>query len=107
MGDDHDNAQHLAQLLEALEVPDVFEIGASYTNIIFGTVGSAEIASRLTEFCRVRDVFVMARGTMFRVVTHIGVTRQDCDRVAAVIGEFLKQVDPKKTESSSSDNIVT
>jgi threonine aldolase len=84
LADDHANARLIGERLHACEG---IELGLPETNIVvFGVPDAATVVARAAE----RDVLVLAFGPRtVRAVTHLDVSRADCERAADVLAEAV------------------
>ena len=87
---DHEHAQLLAQRLAGSERV-VLDLATVQTNIVvFGLTDSAPDAHAIVTEARKRDVLVYAFGPRtIRAVTHLDVSRQQCERAAEVFLELI------------------
>ena len=90
--EDHENAKLLAQRLAQSERV-VLDLATVQTNIIvFGLTERAPDANSIVAEARKRDVLMYAFGPRtIRLVTHLDVTRQQCERAAEILGELIDQ----------------
>ena len=89
--DDHANARLLAERLVA-GAPVLLDLASVQTNIVVFHLpaGLAIDAQALSEQARARGVLVNAFGPRtVRAVTHLDVSRVQCERAAAVLVELL------------------
>ena len=88
LAQDHDNARLLATLLARIDGVRV-DPAAVQTNMVFAVV-DAPRAEPLREFLRRRNMLIGA-GSRIRLVTHLDVSREDVEALAAGVAEFFAQ----------------
>jgi threonine aldolase len=88
LAEDHANARRIAERL-AESPPVVLDMASVQTNIvIFGLAPGAPDASAVVDRARERGVLVFAFGPRtIRAVTHLDVSRDQCERAAEVLAE--------------------
>ncbi|MDP6635058.1 MAG: low-specificity L-threonine aldolase [Phycisphaerae bacterium] len=91
LAEDHANAARLAGGLSDIDGISV-DRAAVQTNMVFASM-SGEIVDRLVEFLAGRGILIlggkMLGGPTIRIVTHLDVTSEDIDILAAAIREFF------------------
>ncbi|MDH5574225.1 MAG: low-specificity L-threonine aldolase [Nitrospirota bacterium] len=90
LADDHANAKHLAQLLQA--IPGVaVDVSAVETNMVmFQVPKSSQSTEHLLKDCREAGVLLNAVGERsFRAVTHLDVHREDVDAVGRIFARLF------------------
>jgi threonine aldolase len=90
LGEDHANAKILAEGLAAL--PGVaIDPAKVVTNIVIFDIGNSGIApAALVEAAKARGVLLSAvGGTRMRLVTHMDVSRMDCERALEALASVL------------------
>ncbi len=89
--DDHDNAQLLARALAEVPTLDVDPAEVD-TNILMARVRASQLDAReLVRRCGERGVAFLALGPdRMRLVTHLGVSREDCVRAAEIIASCAR-----------------
>ncbi|MEK7404251.1 MAG: low-specificity L-threonine aldolase [Acidobacteriota bacterium] len=89
LGEDHANARWLAGRLG--EMPGILVTHRVETNIVIFDIGGAGLTT--AEFsARLRSRGVLMNGinpTLMRLLTHFDVSREDCERAAAVVAEVV------------------
>jgi threonine aldolase len=88
LAEDHANARRIAERL-AESPPVVLDMASVQTNIvIFDLAPGAPDASAVVDRARERGVLVFAFGPRtIRAVTHLDVSRDQCERAAEVLAE--------------------
>ncbi|WP_417360554.1 low-specificity L-threonine aldolase [Gallaecimonas pentaromativorans] len=82
---DHDNAQLLAERLRAIPA---LEVTTTPTNILYARC-RRDRAQELKAFLQNRGILINA-GAPIRFVTHLGITSQDVETLAAAIADFYR-----------------
>ena len=92
LAEDHANARSIAERL-ATSSKIILDLDTVQTNIlVFGLAADAPDASTVVARCRQRDVLVLAFGPRtIRVVTHLDVSREQCERAATVLLEIVEE----------------
>lgn len=87
LGEDHENAQHLARLL--LEVPGVtVEPESVQINMVFADFDWPDL-SQLPEWLKERGIIIGGyTGPELRFVTHYGITKEDVERLVRELKAF-------------------
>lgn len=87
LGEDHENARHLAQLL--MDLPGVaVDLDSVQINLVFASFDWPDL-EQLPAWLKERGVLVDGcTGSEMRFVTHYGITAEDVERLAALLGEF-------------------
>lgn len=90
LADDHANAKYLASALNELDVFDV-DLSRVETNIVVANITSGETSTQLADRMKEVEVWAIPFGpTRIRFVTHLDVSRQDCeeavDRLTTLFG---------------------
>jgi threonine aldolase len=92
LAEDHENMRVLARGLA--QIPGItLDDPEPATNILYFSVtkngiSAADFAARLEE----RGVSFSNLGTKLRAVTHLDVTRTDCERAVVIVGDVIKEV---------------
>ncbi|HEU0027838.1 MAG TPA: GntG family PLP-dependent aldolase [Ktedonobacterales bacterium] len=91
LAEDHANARLIAERL-ARSPRIVLDLGSAQTNIlVFGLAADAPDAHTVVERARARGVLVMAfNSRTIRAVTHLDVSRAQCERAAEVLLEIVE-----------------
>ena len=91
LGDDHDNAKLIAARLAA-SPRIVLDAGTVQTNIVIVSLApGAPDAAAVVAGARANGVLLVAFGPrLVRAVTHLDVTREQCDHAASVILDVIK-----------------
>lgn len=90
--DDHANARRLA---EGIRHPDLRLVTTPQTNIVLFDVEGTDDASALLKKLQGRGVLASAMGPRrLRLVTHLGVSRADCERAITVVNGLAQQAPP-------------
>ena len=90
LADDHANAKHLAELLQA--IPGVaVDVSAVETNMVmFQVPKSSQSTAHLLKDCREAGVLLNAVGERsFRAVTHLDVNREDMDATGKIFARLF------------------
>lgn len=93
--DDHRNARYLANRL--VEIPGIkIDPSRVQTNIlVFDIAGLGLSTAEFSKQLKARGVLSNGIGpTQMRMVTHLDVTHQDCERVAGILAEIASQIRP-------------
>jgi threonine aldolase len=90
LADDHANAKHLAQLLQAMPGVAV-DVSAVETNMVmFQVPKSSKSTEHLLKDCREAGVLLNAVGERsFRAVTHLDVHREDVDAAGRIFARLF------------------
>jgi threonine aldolase len=90
LADDHANARRIAARLAA-SPRVVLDLATVQSNIIvFGLTADAPDAPTVVAKAKERGVLIFAFGPrLVRAVTHLDVTREDCDRAADVLAGIV------------------
>lgn len=87
LGEDHENARHLAQLL--MDLPGVaVDLDSVQINLVFASFDWPDL-EQLPAWLKERGVLVDGcTGSEMRFVTHYGITAEDVERLVTLLGEF-------------------
>lgn len=89
LGDDHANARLLAEAVAGCNAAEI-DLGAVQTNIVIFQVKTGEDGSALCAALRARGVLASAIAPRsVRFVTHLDVSREQCERAAGIVREVL------------------
>jgi threonine aldolase len=93
--EDHDNARYLATELARLPGIEI-DLEATQTNIVYMDVaGSGQTAAAIIAGLRARDVWAIDLGpTLVRCVTHLDVSRADCEAAVAAFRDLWHHLAP-------------
>lgn len=89
--EDHDNARFLAKSLNSIDGLLV-DIANTHTNIVMADITAEGIDAHVLE-AKAKEMgvlFLCVSDKRIRLVTHLGVTRQDCERAVNAIDSLLK-----------------
>ncbi len=88
--EDHANAKFLAEALAALPGVAIDPAKIATNIVIFDIAGSGIGVEQFTAQAKARGVLLSGvGGTRIRLVTHLDVSRKDCERALEVLGELL------------------
>ncbi|HSG99317.1 MAG TPA: GntG family PLP-dependent aldolase [candidate division Zixibacteria bacterium] len=92
LAEDHANARLIAERL-AQSARVALDVGAVQTNIlVFDVTAEAPDAPTVVNTARERGVLIFAFGPRtIRAVTHLNVTRQECERAAEILAEIIEE----------------
>ena len=90
LGEDHDNAKHLAKLLN--EIPGVkVDMDSVQINMVFTEFEGTDL-SGLNSWMKERGVIIgTPEGNVIRFVTHHGIEKEDVETLASLIREYMAQ----------------
>lgn len=95
MGEDHENALYLAEKLEELPGIHVFLERLDANLLFFTTDWEKDEIAQYPHYMLSRGIKVTGlMGNEFRIVTHYGVSREDCDIVLEAIRTYVAEVLP-------------
>jgi threonine aldolase len=90
LSDDHDNAKLIASRLRRHRHISLAADPVETNIVIFSLDASAPDAATVIAAARAQGVLVVAFGPRtVRAVTHLDVTREQCERAASVLGEAI------------------
>src|SRR5205814_7566053 len=92
LAEDHANARLIAECLAGSERV-IIDLAAAQTNIlVFGLAPDAPDAATVVTRAKERGVLIFAFGPrVVRAVTHLDVTREQCQRAAEVLVEIVER----------------
>jgi threonine aldolase len=90
LAEDHENAQYLAQLLQAIAGVAVDVVSVETNMVMFQVPQSSKSTEQLLEDCRAAGVLLNAVGDRsFRAVTHLDVNREDMEAAGQVFARVF------------------
>lgn len=99
LAEDHYNADLLAQELQRFEHLQV-DRGKVQTNMVFVDINT-DLCHQLAAFLLTRGIIISPSSTL-RLVTHLGISTRDVNRVGRAIAAFFQQHTARKTDSRKS-----